>query len=101
MDRYLPITGIDCKIASLLIDTEAPLDVLHETAAHRIRDPTAGKPRARGRGLQRVGKGAGDVLTRRLRFARCHRMALTAANVYIERIAINDKGAIPDCVKTH
>ncbi|MDH2080747.1 hypothetical protein EVS84_09500 [Pseudomonas koreensis] len=40
MDRYLPITGIDCKIASLLIDTQAPLDVLHETAAHRIRTAT-------------------------------------------------------------
>ncbi len=25
MDRYMPITGIDCTIASLLIDTEAPL----------------------------------------------------------------------------
>ncbi|WP_433736228.1 hypothetical protein [Pseudomonas putida] len=37
MDRYMPITGIDCKIPSLLIDTEAPLDVLHETAAYRIR----------------------------------------------------------------
>lgn len=23
MDRYMPITGIDCTIASLLIDTEA------------------------------------------------------------------------------
>jgi hypothetical protein len=36
----MPITGIDCTIASLLIDTEAPLDVLHETAAYRIRTAT-------------------------------------------------------------
>lgn len=40
MNRYVPITGIDCNIASLLIDTEAPLDVLHETAAYRIRTAT-------------------------------------------------------------
>jgi len=40
MDRYMPITGIDCNISSLLIDTEAPLDVLHETAAYRIRTAT-------------------------------------------------------------
>ena len=40
MDRYMPITGIDCTIASLVIDTEAPLDVLHETAAYRIRTAT-------------------------------------------------------------
>jgi hypothetical protein len=40
MDRYMPITGIHCTIASLLIDTEAPLDVLHETAAYRIRIAT-------------------------------------------------------------
>ncbi|EJM18546.1 hypothetical protein PMI21_02118 [Pseudomonas sp. GM18] len=37
MTRYMPITGIDCTIPSLLIDTEAPVDVLHDTAAHRIR----------------------------------------------------------------
>lgn len=37
MDRYMPVTGIDCTVPSLLIDTEAPLDVLHETAAYRIR----------------------------------------------------------------
>lgn len=44
MDRYMPVTGIDCTIPSLLIDTQAPLDVLHETAAYRIRTatPTAG-----------------------------------------------------------
>lgn len=40
MDRYMPMTGIDCTIASLLIDTEAPLDVLHETATYRIRTVT-------------------------------------------------------------
>ncbi|WP_028621721.1 hypothetical protein [Pseudomonas sp. Ant30-3] len=40
MDRYMPITGIDCPIPSLLIDTEAPLDVLHDTAAYRIRTAT-------------------------------------------------------------
>jgi hypothetical protein len=40
MDRYMPITGTDCTVASLLIDTEAPLDVLHETAAYRIRTAT-------------------------------------------------------------
>lgn len=40
MARYMPITGIDCTVASLLIDTEAPLDVLHETAAYRIRTAT-------------------------------------------------------------
>jgi len=40
MDRYRPITGIDCEIPSLLIDTEAPLDVLHEIPAYRIRTPT-------------------------------------------------------------
>lgn len=36
MARYMPITGLDCTIPSLVIDTEAPLDVLHETAAYRI-----------------------------------------------------------------
>ena len=40
MARYMPITGIDCSIASLLIDTEAPVDVLHDTAAYRIRSVT-------------------------------------------------------------
>ncbi|MDX9679450.1 hypothetical protein [Pseudomonas zeae] len=37
MARYIPITGIDCKIPSLLIDSEAPVDVLHGTAAYRLR----------------------------------------------------------------
>jgi hypothetical protein len=40
MARYMPITGIDCSIASLLIDTDAPVDVLHDTAAYRIRSVT-------------------------------------------------------------
>ncbi|MGW8461953.1 hypothetical protein [Pseudomonas sp. CLCA07] len=40
MARYMPITGIDCSIPSLLIDTEAPIDVLHDTAAYRIRTVT-------------------------------------------------------------
>ncbi|MGE7962815.1 hypothetical protein ACQKPC_10600 [Pseudomonas sp. NPDC089918] len=40
MARYMPITGIECTIASLLIDTEAPVDVLHDTAAYRIRSVT-------------------------------------------------------------
>ncbi|MDF9779241.1 hypothetical protein [Pseudomonas baetica] len=37
MSRYKPITGIDCNIPALLIDTHAPIDVLHENADHRIR----------------------------------------------------------------
>ncbi|MFW0753957.1 hypothetical protein ACN1C3_04270 [Pseudomonas sp. H11T01] len=36
MARYIPITGIDSNFHSLLIDTEAPLDVLHDAAAYRI-----------------------------------------------------------------
>jgi len=40
MKRYMPITGIDCIPATLLIDTEAPLDVLFETADYRIRTVT-------------------------------------------------------------
>ncbi len=40
MHRYQPITGIDCTPAALLIDTQAPLDVLHENAAQRIRTVT-------------------------------------------------------------
>ncbi len=40
MTRYMPITGIDCIPATLLIDTEAPLDVLFETADYRIRTVT-------------------------------------------------------------
>jgi hypothetical protein len=37
MTRYIPLTGIDCKIPALLIDREAPVDVLHGTAAYRLR----------------------------------------------------------------
>jgi len=40
MTRYMPITGIDITPASLLVDTEAPLDVLFETADYRIRTVT-------------------------------------------------------------
>ncbi len=40
MNRYMPLTGHDCSIPSLLIDTQAPLDVLHDAAAHRIRAVT-------------------------------------------------------------
>lgn len=40
MTRYMPITGIDCTPATLLIGTEAPLDVLFETADYRIRTVT-------------------------------------------------------------
>ncbi|WPN60717.1 hypothetical protein [Pseudomonas sp. P9_31] len=36
----MPITSIDCTIPSLLIDTEAPVDVLHDTAAYRTRSVT-------------------------------------------------------------
>ncbi|WP_434604513.1 hypothetical protein [Pseudomonas sp. R1-7] len=36
MSRYMPITGIENNFHALLIDTEAPLDVLHDTAACRI-----------------------------------------------------------------
>ncbi|CAI8963378.1 MULTISPECIES: hypothetical protein [Pseudomonas] len=38
--RYIPITGIDCQIPCLLIDREAPVDVLHGTAAYRLRSVT-------------------------------------------------------------
>ena len=36
MNRYMPLTGIDLVPASLLIDTEAPLDVLQAMADYRI-----------------------------------------------------------------
>ncbi|MCQ6257541.1 hypothetical protein [Pseudomonas sp. Q11] len=32
MNRYMPLTGVDCSPAALLIDTQAPLDVLHDFA---------------------------------------------------------------------
>ncbi|KMT54105.1 hypothetical protein [Pseudomonas fildesensis] len=40
MTRYIPLTGNDCTIPALIIDTQAPLDVLHEAAAYRIRAVT-------------------------------------------------------------
>ena len=33
---YIPLTAIDCTIPALLIDRNAPLDVLHANAAARI-----------------------------------------------------------------
>lgn len=40
MERYRLVTEINCTVASLLIDTEAPLDILHEIASDRIRAAT-------------------------------------------------------------
>ena len=40
MDRYMPLTGIELVPASLFIDTQAPLDVLHAMADYRIRTVT-------------------------------------------------------------
>ena len=40
MERYIPLTGIDLVTASLLIDSEAPLDVLQAMADFRIRTVT-------------------------------------------------------------
>ena len=40
MNRYMPLTGHDCTIPALLIDTQAPLDILHDAAAHRIQAVT-------------------------------------------------------------
>lgn len=39
-DRYMPVTGPDCTIPTLLIDTQAPLDALHDAAIFRIRAVT-------------------------------------------------------------
>lgn len=36
----MPLTGHDCNVPALLIDTRAPLDVLHDAAAYRIRAVT-------------------------------------------------------------
>ncbi|KOX66852.1 short-chain dehydrogenase [Pseudomonas psychrophila] len=33
---YIPLTAIDCTIPALLIDRNAPLDVLHANATARI-----------------------------------------------------------------
>ena len=40
MERYIPLTGIDLVTASLLIDSETPLDVLQAMADFRIRTVT-------------------------------------------------------------
>ncbi|MEO8492033.1 hypothetical protein [Pseudomonas sp.] len=40
MNRYMPVTGPDCTIPTLLIDTQAPLDALHDAALFRIRAVT-------------------------------------------------------------
>jgi hypothetical protein len=40
MNQYMPLTGHDCTVPALLIDTSAPLDVLHDAAAYRIRAVT-------------------------------------------------------------
>ncbi|MBT0627340.1 hypothetical protein KIH32_25840 [Pseudomonas fluorescens] len=36
----MPLTGHDCTVPALLIDTCAPLDVLHDAAVYRIRAVT-------------------------------------------------------------
>ncbi|MCS3415948.1 hypothetical protein M2399_000054 [Pseudomonas sp. BIGb0450] len=36
----MPLTGHDCTVPALLIDTHAPLDVLHDAAVYRIRAVT-------------------------------------------------------------
>ena len=40
MNRYMPLTGHDSTIPALVIDTQAPLDVLCNAAAYRIRSVT-------------------------------------------------------------
>ena len=40
MNRYMPLTGHDSLIPALVIDTQAPLDVLYDAAAYRIRAVT-------------------------------------------------------------
>ena len=40
MERYIPLTGIERVPASLLIDSQAPLDVLQAMADSRIRTVT-------------------------------------------------------------
>ena len=37
---FIPLTAIDCTIPALLIDRNAPLDVLHANAIARILDVT-------------------------------------------------------------
>ncbi|KRP46646.1 MULTISPECIES: hypothetical protein [Pseudomonas] len=36
----MPLTGHDCTVPALIIDTQAPLDVLHDAAVYRIRAVT-------------------------------------------------------------
>lgn len=38
--RYMSLTSNDFNLPALLVDTQAPLDVLHEAAVHRIRTVT-------------------------------------------------------------
>jgi len=40
MNRYIPLTGLDSNIPALLIDAQAPIHVLHDTAVYRIRTVT-------------------------------------------------------------
>ncbi|SDS12835.1 hypothetical protein [Pseudomonas trivialis] len=40
MNRYMPLTGHDSAIPTLVIYTQAPLDVLYDAAAYRIRAVT-------------------------------------------------------------
>lgn len=40
MNRYMPLTGHDSTIPALVIDTQAPVDVLYDAAAYRIRAVT-------------------------------------------------------------
>ncbi|ELQ09210.1 hypothetical protein A986_23295 [Pseudomonas fluorescens BRIP34879] len=36
----MPLTGHDCTVPALIIDTQAPLDALHDAAVYRIRAVT-------------------------------------------------------------
>lgn len=40
MNRYIPLTGHDPAASALVIDTHAPLHVLHDAAAYRLRAAT-------------------------------------------------------------
>lgn len=40
MNRYMPLTGHDSTIPALVIDSQAPLDVLYDAAAYRIQAVT-------------------------------------------------------------
>ena len=39
-NSYIPLTAIDCTIPALLIDRNAPLDVLHANAVARVQAVT-------------------------------------------------------------